>query len=313
MRNVLLGITRSFRMLPALARIIRQPRADVVCLGLVGVDSFFIALLTYVRRIRLVVHLHGGEVRSYVRVSPLVRWALHRCLRQCRASVAVSEDLRREAIDFCPAAREKIYVIPNGVDGERIRREPPYRRLRPYLLYVGRLHPVKGVEILIRAFSRAAEQLQEVDLLIAGDGPEQARLEKLASQSGMAQRIEFVGRCSRSQAFALLNGCEYVVVPSLSEGCPLVVLEALAAGKAVIGSHTAGIRDLIVESETGLLFEPGDVSALALLMVRCHEDRALRERLEVNIRHRSKLTSESWQTFLDQHLNLLVAAGASSR
>jgi len=313
MRNILLGITRSFRLLLALARIIRQQHADVVCLGLVGVDSFFVALLTYVWKIRLVVHLHGSEIRSYVKISPLVRWALRRCLRQCQASVAVSEDLRRETIAFCPAAREKIHVIPNGVDGEGIRREPPYRRLRPYLLYVGRLHPVKGVEILIRAFSRAAEQLQEVDLLIVGDGPEQTRLQELVSRSGMAQRIEFVGRCSRSQAFALLNGCEYVVAPSLLEGCPLVVLEALAAGKAVIGSRTTGIRDLIAESETGFLFEPGDVSALALLMVRCHEDRALRERVEANIRHRAKMIPESFQAFLGQHLNLLVACGTSSR
>lgn len=313
MRNTLLGIMRSVHLLLALARVIRQQRADVVCLGLVGVDSFFVALLTYVRKIRLIVYLHGSEIRSYVKVSPLVRWALRRCLHKCRASVAVSEDLRRETIAFCPAAREKIHVIPNGVDGERIRCEPPYRHPRPYLLYVGRLHQVKGVEILIRAFSHAAERLHEIDLLIAGDGPEQARLEELASQAGMVQRIEFVGRCSRPQVFALLNGCEYLVAPSLSEGCPLVVLEALAAGKAVIGSRTAGIRDLIAENESGLLFAPGDVAALALFMVRCHEDRSLRERLEANIRNRSKMNSESCHAFLDQHLNLLVESGPSSR
>jgi glycosyltransferase involved in cell wall biosynthesis len=313
LHHTLSGVTRSFRFLLALGAIIRQQHADVVCLGLAGVDSFFVALLTYVWKVRLIVHLHGSEIRAYVKVSPLVRWGLRRCLRQSYVSVAVSEDLKREAIDFCPAACGKIRVIPNGVDGEGIRREEPYRRPRNYILYIGRLHPVKGVEILIRAFSDAAEQLQEIDLLIAGDGPEQAHLQEFVSQSGMNQRIEFIGRCSRAQAFSLLNGCEYVVAPSLSEGCPLVVLEAQAAGKVVIGSRTAGIRDLVEDSGTGFLFEPGDVPALSLLMVRCHEDRALRERVEENLRDRSTMIRQRFQSFLDQHVSLLVADGTAGR
>src|SRR5262245_38356224 len=81
---------RSTAMVVNLARIIRRQDIDVVCLGLVGIESLFVLILRQFLHFRLVVYIRGGELRSYIRVSRLMRWSLRRCLRLCDAAIAVS-------------------------------------------------------------------------------------------------------------------------------------------------------------------------------------------------------------------------------
>src|SRR5439155_274446 len=155
----------------------------------------------------------------------------------------------------------RLSVIPNGVepgvfvDG-RARPHP-----RPYVAAVGRLVPQKGFDVLLEAFARL--DAPEVDLLIAGDGPERRRLEALRERLGLGARVHLLGAVDRATVASLYRGARLVACPSRWEGLPLVCLEAMASGRAVVASRVDGIPDAVGDGETGLLVPPEDPVALA--------------------------------------------------
>jgi glycosyltransferase involved in cell wall biosynthesis len=296
-------VSRLMVSLIRLSNVIRKRRVDVVCVGLVGLDTFLILLLHYVLKFKLVVYLHGGELRSYVRISFLIRWTLKHCLRRCYAAIAVSEQLKVEATAFEPAVRDKIFVIPNGVDIEMIKKQPSYQSPRDYLLFLGRLDPVKDIETLIEAFGRISASAPELDLMVAGNGSREAKLKAEVLQRGLANRIVFLGDQERSDAYALVKGSRLLVLPSFSEGCPVVLLEALAAGKIAIASNVKGTSEIIQHEVNGLLFEQGDAVELANVLIEYQRDDEKRRRLEDSIQKRD-LSEFDIDKTCEQHLNI---------
>ena len=284
LKDALLVFARGLSSLLGIFQVIRSQQIDVVCLGLVGIDSFLVLLLSYILNFKLIVYIHGGEIRSYVKVSWLIRWTLKRCLRRCFATIAVSEELKNETIAFAPEVKDKIFVIANGVDLEAIEKAKVYQHPRKYVLYVGRLHPVKGLDTLVQAFQRISEQTPELDLLIAGEGPLKLDLKNQVAELALTDRIIFLGAQERTAIYALLKGCEFLVLPSQAEGCPVVLLEALATGKMTIGSRAKGIASIIQPDENGALFAPGQVAELSNLMLRYHCDASSRTRMERQIK-----------------------------
>jgi len=134
---------------------------------------------------------------------------------------------------------------------------------RRYLLFVGRLEDrVKRVSALIRAFTAIAREHGDVDLVIVGDGPDRAALERLAT--GAPGRIHFPGWIDDVAAKArLCAGAECLVLPSVTEGFPTVVGEAMACGTPVLASRVGAVPEMVVEGRTGWLWPPGDDAALA--------------------------------------------------
>lgn len=297
-------VPRCLSMLLSLYRIIRSRRIDAVCIGLMSSrDALFILVLAYLLRFRLIVYLHGGEMRTHIKLSRLLRWTLKQCLRKCHAAIAVSNHIRQEAARFVPDAANKVHLIPNGVDVKQIQGQPRYDYPREYILYVGRLHREKGVDTLIEAFRRVSEDISQVDLLIAGRGPERDRLEEMVSGYGLSHRVKFLGTQSRPEVFSLLHGCQFLVLPSHAEGCPVTVLEAIAAGKMTIGSRVEGIVEMIEPAQNGVLFTARNADELGLLLVKYSNDEAARARIERNIKGRS------WEQYdiavlAEKHLHL---------
>ena len=296
-------VSRLLVSLIRLINVIGNGRIDVVCVGLVGLDTFLILLLHYVLKFKLVVYLHGGEIRSYVKISSLIRWTLRHCLSRCYAAIAVSEQLKAEATAFAPAVRDKIFVIPNGVDIERIKRKPGFESPRDYILFIGRLEPVKDIETLIEAFDRISADAPELDLLVAGSGSLEAKLAGEVVQRGLANRIVFLGDQKHSDAYALIKGSRLLVLPSFSEGCPVVLLEALAAGKIAIASNVKGTSEIIQHEVNGLLFRRGDAVELANLIIEYHRDDEKRQRLEKSIQKRDLSDFDIHRT-CEQHLDI---------
>jgi glycosyltransferase involved in cell wall biosynthesis len=282
--------------------IVRRHRPDVVCLGLVGIEAFPILMLHRLFSFPLVVYLHGGEVRSYVRISPFMRWTLRACLRSCVAAIAVSRSLGEEAIALEPRVRNRISVVPNGVDMERFRSVCPHSRVRPYALYAGRLVEGKGLDLLLEAFGLVAARTPDVDLLIGGTGPEEARLRRSVAARGLAERVIFLGEQERAHVAALLQGSELLVLPSVSEGCPVIALEAMAAGTPVVGSRVTGVADVVRDGETGVLFDPDDATDLAEAICRLHGDPDRRR--ELGGRARSASEAYDIRRLVDRHLRI---------
>lgn len=158
------------------------------------------------------------------------------------------------------AVLDRVTVIPFGLSPE------PWSDLAPDgtgpFLFVGRLVPYKGLDILLEALARTAG----LRLDVAGQGPERSRLEAVAGRLGLTDRVRFHGEVSPDALHDLMGGAAALVLPSLdgSETFGLVQLEAMAAGLPVIASDLpTGVAGVGVDGETGRLVPPGDPQALA--------------------------------------------------
>ncbi|HVF84338.1 MAG TPA: glycosyltransferase family 4 protein [Abditibacteriaceae bacterium] len=191
-------------------------------------------------------------------------------------------------------------VIYNGIEMSDFENAIEYSHPRPYILGIGRIVPNKGFELLIQAFKQA--NLENHDLLIAGEGPERDALERLVHESGLKKRVLFLGRADRSTAVSLFKGCEFFVLPSRQEPQGIVNLEAMAAGKAVIASNVDGVPEIVLRDQTGLLFPGGDVEELAAQMKRLADDPDLRAQL--GQAGRERVQNFEWPKIADQYLEI---------
>ncbi len=206
----------------------------------------------------LVLSLEGGEPGGRFTANPR---ALRTALRRATRVVACARSLAAFALALAPQVGPRLSVIPNGVEPGLFADGRAHAHPRPYVAAVGRLVPQKGFDVLLEAFARL--DTPEVDLLIAGDGPERRRLETLRERLGLGARVHLLGAVDRTTVASLYQGARLVACPSRWEGLPLVCLEAMASGRAVVASRVDGIPDAVGEGETGLLVPPEDPVALA--------------------------------------------------
>jgi len=143
----------------------------------------------------------------------------------------------------------------------------------PLALALGRLHPNKGFDVLIEALARAPG----VHLWLAGEGPDRAQLETRAERLAVGNRVRFLGW--REDTAALLAASDMMVCPSRHEPLGNVVIEAWSAGVPVVAASSKGPAALIRDGITGLLVPIEDADALARVMTRLAENRALRAEL----------------------------------
>lgn len=186
--------------------------------------------------------------------------------------VALTQTERDEEIACGQAPGEKFTIIPSGVDLSDYKPRAAEKDaalcarfgVRPDQTVIGsmgRLVEIKGLDVGLAAFILIAAKFPQTVLLIAGDGPEQERLEKRAAEAGLAERVRFVGWTDEKPSF--LSVCDLFLMPSRNEGMGRAAVEAMAAGLPVVASRVGGIKDLVIEGENGLLCEPENPVALA--------------------------------------------------
>ncbi len=189
------------------------------------------------------------------------RFAERVLARRARRIVAISEAVRRFNVKQVGLPEDKIEVIHYGLDalpepwGENP--ELPIPDGSPLLLCVARLAPQKGVDTAIRALP----SIPDATLLVLGEGPERARLEALAGDLGVSDRVLMPGRVG--DVAALYRRCDVVVHPARWEGFGLAMLEGMLAGRPVVAADAGSAPELVADGMTGLLFPPDDSEALA--------------------------------------------------
>jgi glycosyltransferase involved in cell wall biosynthesis len=208
-------------------------------------------------RAPIVVHLHGGARTAAGPESLLLSRLLLRCARRV---LAVSPAVAAYAHACLPAAADRVVAVGNGVDPDEFSGLLPMRRERPYVLGIGRLSEEKGFDLLIEGLAGTSTELE---LLLAGEGPERRRLEHLARERGLATRVHLLGHVDRATLGRLLRGAAMVVIPSRAEGAPLVCQEAMLAGAPLIATDLPAYPPEVRHGETTILVPPGDVRALA--------------------------------------------------
>lgn len=156
---------------------------------------------------------------------------------------------------------DRVHYIPNFVNWIPV---PAISRLEfdtpedvPLLLALGRLHPIKGLDLAIRALA----QIQDAYLWIAGTGPMKTELEVIANECGVTERVKFLGW--RTDKEALLATADIAVFPSRQEGFGTVILEAWASGTPIAAARAQGPSAYIRHGETGMLSDIEDVNSLA--------------------------------------------------
>jgi glycosyltransferase involved in cell wall biosynthesis len=145
------------------------------------------------------------------------------------------------------------------------------------IAFAGRLVHGKGPDYLIKAVAELSS-IRSIVLLIAGDGPERARLETLAHGLGIGRQVDFIGL--KQDMPAVWRMCDIAVVPSAEfiEACPMTPLEAMASGKPVIATRNGGLPELVVDGDTGILVAPGDAFSLVKAIDLYARDKQLRMR-----------------------------------
>ncbi len=150
-------------------------------------------------------------------------------------------------------------VLPNYVD---VAGFDPAQGSGEYALYVGRLSPEKGLDVLLKAAAREPR----MPLRIAGSGEMEGQLRQECRERGLAN-VHFEGHVDQRRVKELLHDARCLVLPSIwDENCPISILEAFAAGRAVLASRSGGVPELVSQGETGRLVEPGRVGPLAVAL-----------------------------------------------
>lgn len=178
-------------------------------------------------------------------------------------------------------------VIPSGVDLDAVRagalsREEARRRLGVpadslLLVGVGRLVPVKGFDLLVRALPAIVREVPAARLLLVGEGPERAALEAEARGLGVAERLVLVG--AHAEVVLFLSAADLLVAPSRNEGLGRALVEAMALGRPVVATRVGGIPAVVIDGETGRLVPPENPDALAGAVIELLGDGGLRHRM----------------------------------
>jgi glycosyltransferase involved in cell wall biosynthesis len=207
------------------------------------------------------------------------------------AEVLVADGAPRDRLDIVP-----YFVTPSDLAPAAVEKSD--------VLFVGRLVPLKGVDVLVRAIA----QLPGVTATIAGEGPERPALEALTCELGAEDRIRFGGEVQGERRAALLHGARIFAMPSLwDEPFGIAGLEALAAGVPVVATDAGGIPSWLPDGKVGMRVARGDSRALAEAIGRILRDDALRGRMSEAGRSHA-----AWFS-LDRHLTMLEDALAAAR
>ena len=190
----------------------------------------------------------------------MILWAA----RHAAGVITVCQTLK-DAIVALGIPPERIVVLRNGVDlnlFQPVEREAERARFnlsRHTLLSAGNLVPVKGHDLIIRALPA----LPDIDLLIAGEGPDKAMLTTLAAELGVADRVRLIGAMPQAELRRYYGAVDALVLASSREGWANVLLEAMACGTPVIASNVGGTPEVVATPEAGVLMKARTPEAIA--------------------------------------------------
>jgi glycosyltransferase involved in cell wall biosynthesis len=258
---------------------------------------------------------YGVELRLVARAFPalrgFLRWAIRRSERVVAISRYTADEVRAlvaRDVEVIPYTYE-LAAAPQRVDREEVR--------EPTILFVGRLVERKGVPVLVDAVAELRGETP-ARLVIVGDGPERAAIERRAAERGIADAVEVRGQVSDEALLGAYAGADVFVLPAIvdsrgdTEGLGVVLLEAMNFGLPVVGSAVGGILDIVVPGESGMLVPPGDSAALADALRRLLGDPALARRLGDAGRERVR-THFSWARIVSRWIQLYRSLVPASR
>ena len=185
--------------------------------------------------------------------------------------------------------RQLVVQIAPGIDCapfQRLNRAPVLSDTPLRLIHLGRLARDQGLPEMVEALRMARGQGMAVRLVVAGSGPEEARLRHQVSDSGLSRDVVFVGDPGPEQRARLLSQADVLVLPAYRAGVPRALLEAMAAGVVPVASAVGGIPEVVEPTAQGVLIEPRDARAIMDALSRLSRERQLLVRMSAACRKR---------------------------
>ena len=312
--------TAGWRTVRSLRRAVAVFRPDVLHVQCFGPNGVYATALSRLCRVPLVVTLQGETLMDdadIFDVSQVLRSALRAGLRTASAVTACSAFTLDDAVARFGLAPGRGRVIFNGVslDGpaqtvHRTELPAPIGRV-PYVLALGRVVDKKGFDLLLAGYAAMDPAQRTADLVIGGGGPALERLEAQAEESGVGDRIHFVGRLTREQVAAAMAGSTAFVMPSRLEPFGIVALEAWRAGTVVVATDRGGAPEFIRDGEDGLLVDPFDTAAVATVLGRVLSDDDLRRSLVAA--GRARVEAFAWPRIAEAYRGVYATVAADGR
>jgi glycosyltransferase involved in cell wall biosynthesis len=269
----LADLSALFRLVGLLRRV--RPQVLHTHTAKAGAVGRIAAVLALDARPPVVVHTyHGHVLTGYFskRLSRVFLEVERRLARVTDVLVAVSPEVRDDLVRLGVAPESKFTVIRLGLDLEQRTAAPPDARERVraelgigidsfVVAWLGRMTEIKRVEDLLHVFADLRGRGVDAVLLLVGDGPDRAALERLAGELGVAEAVRFTG--FRADVGSVYRASDVVALSSANEGTPVSLIEALAAGCAVVTTDVGGASDVVDEGRAGVLVPFGDRRAFA--------------------------------------------------
>jgi glycosyltransferase involved in cell wall biosynthesis len=263
------GLVRMTEIL-AVGAFLRRHRVDVVLAeyGMIGAEVMDACMHA---KIPLVVHFHGYDAYNEHAISPYYRTTYRRMFLYAAALIAVSHDMEQQ-LTRLGAPAEKIVYGPYGVDPTLFARVHP-EVSAPRFLAVGRFVDKKAPYLTILAFSKVVQAYPAAQLIMVGNGPLYEACQQLIQSLGLAQSVSLLGVQSHAAVASHMKQARAFVQHSVrtsygdSEGTPVAVLEAGMSGLPVVSTRHAGIKDVVIEGETGFLVDESDIDGMAMHML----------------------------------------------
>lgn len=239
---------------------------SIDCLIVHGLSPMMLIFAARIKKqcpgIKLVIYLHANAVDYFRGIKGLrKRLLFQRVYRLTDGCIAISEAVRKSFEKCCDC--KKINVIYNAVDMDRFRFSENKEQSIPTLIYVGRLVPVKGVDLLIKA---AAEMSEQVHIIIVGEGTSRGYLENLAAD--LAVDAQFVG--TQTNVPDWIGRADIFVHPAIwEEGFGITLIEAMAAGLPCIAFRKGAIPEIITDGVDGFIVDEVSYKSLADEIIKC--------------------------------------------
>lgn len=234
-----------------------------------------------------VLHVHDADYGSeYLTRGTVMRWAIRTTFAKAKNVLVLGRKDQGSLSRSLQLPESQVTVFPNAVPDP----DPDLARRRRHdapchLLFLGHLSERKGVPELLQALATPILQEKHWRATLAGGGPIE-HYRRLATNLGIAQRVEFPGWLDQGHVRALCEEADVLVLPSRGEGLAMAVLEGLSYGLAVVTTPVGAHSEVIEPEISGLLVPPGDVDELAKALVRVAEDEILRNQLRAGARRR---------------------------
>lgn len=188
-------------------------------------------------------------------------------IQQCNAAaLLLSTPAARERL-YKPGGKAKTHVVPYGIDIDQFNDTSSGGGAGQTILYLGRLHQEKGIFTLLDAMPRVAEAVEDVQLIVAGDGPEEEEVKRRVEESLWSDHVSLLGRVARSEVPGLMANCDVFCVPSHGEPFGMSALEAMAVGKPIVATDAGGLAHLVPD-KGGYKVPPRDEASLGSALVK---------------------------------------------